>query len=81
MVLGRTPNPCVRCNQWIKFGRLFDYANAVDATHVATGTMQELFIVMTQAIMFPFQKFTEAMMSHVISHMSYLGSRRIVYLE
>ena len=45
------------------------------------GTMQELFIVMTQAIMFPFQKFTEAMMSHVISHMSYLGSRRIVYLE
>ena len=34
---GRTPNPCVRCNQWIKFGRLFDYADAVGATHVATG--------------------------------------------
>lgn len=34
---GRTPNPCVRCNQWIKFGRLFDYADGVDADFVATG--------------------------------------------
>lgn len=34
---GRTPNPCVRCNQWIKFGRLFDYADTVGASHVATG--------------------------------------------
>jgi tRNA-specific 2-thiouridylase len=34
---GRTPNPCVRCNQWIKFGRLFDYADAIGASHVATG--------------------------------------------
>jgi tRNA-specific 2-thiouridylase len=34
---GRTPNPCVRCNQWIKFGRLFDYADGVDAEFVATG--------------------------------------------
>jgi len=34
---GRTPNPCVRCNSWIKFGRLFDHADAVGATHVATG--------------------------------------------
>ncbi|TWU55815.1 tRNA 2-thiouridine(34) synthase MnmA [Rubripirellula reticaptiva] len=34
---GRTPNPCVRCNQWIKFGRLFDYADGVNAEFVATG--------------------------------------------
>jgi tRNA-uridine 2-sulfurtransferase len=34
---GRTPNPCVQCNNWLKFGRLFDYADAVGATHVATG--------------------------------------------
>jgi tRNA-specific 2-thiouridylase len=34
---GRTPNPCVQCNNWIKFGRLFDYADAVGATFVATG--------------------------------------------
>lgn len=34
---GRTPNPCVRCNQWIKFGRLFEYADGVDAQFVATG--------------------------------------------
>lgn len=36
-VNGRTPNPCVRCNQWIKFGRLFDFADGVEAEYVATG--------------------------------------------
>lgn len=33
----RTPNPCVMCNQWLKFGRLIDYADAVGAARVATG--------------------------------------------
>lgn len=33
----RTPNPCVMCNHWIKFGRLFDYADGVGAEFVATG--------------------------------------------
>ena len=34
---GRTPNPCVKCNHWIKFGRLFDYADDIGAEFVATG--------------------------------------------
>jgi tRNA-specific 2-thiouridylase len=34
---GRTPNPCVQCNNWIKFGKLFDYADSVSAEFVATG--------------------------------------------
>jgi tRNA-specific 2-thiouridylase len=34
---GRTPNPCVQCNNWLKFGRLFDYADSVGAEFVATG--------------------------------------------
>ncbi len=34
---GRTPNPCVQCNNWIKFGKLFDYADSVGAHYVATG--------------------------------------------
>jgi tRNA-uridine 2-sulfurtransferase len=34
---GRTPNPCAQCNNWLKFGRLFDYADAVGARYVATG--------------------------------------------
>ncbi len=33
----RTPNPCVVCNNWLKFGRLFDYAESVGAEFVATG--------------------------------------------
>ncbi len=34
---GRTPNPCVRCNDWLKFGKLHDYAERLDARYVATG--------------------------------------------
>ncbi len=33
----RTPNPCVMCNNWLKFGKLFDYADRVGAQYVATG--------------------------------------------
>lgn len=35
--LGRTPNPCVICNNYLKFGKLFDYAESVGAEFVATG--------------------------------------------
>ena len=34
---GETPNPCVRCNEKIKFGALWDYARAIGAARVATG--------------------------------------------
>jgi tRNA-specific 2-thiouridylase len=34
---GRTPNPCVACNARLKFGRLFDHADAIGARSVATG--------------------------------------------
>lgn len=34
---GRTPNPCVRCNDWLKFGKLHDYAQQIGADAVATG--------------------------------------------
>ena len=34
---GRTPNPCVRCNQWVKFGALLDRAETLGADVLATG--------------------------------------------
>jgi len=34
---GRTPNPCVRCNDWLKFGKLHGYARAIGASFVASG--------------------------------------------
>src|SRR5690606_17787047 len=34
---GRTPNPCVRCNDWLKFGKLHEYAKQIDAQFVASG--------------------------------------------
>ena len=33
----RTPNPCVMCNNRLKFGKLFDYADSIGAEFVATG--------------------------------------------
>lgn len=36
-VRGRTPNPCVVCNDDLKFGRLLDYADLAGASTVATG--------------------------------------------
>ncbi|GIW96008.1 MAG: tRNA-specific 2-thiouridylase MnmA [Pirellulaceae bacterium] len=33
----RTPNPCVVCNNWLKFGKLFTYADSLGADFVATG--------------------------------------------
>ena len=34
---GRTPNPCVMCNIWLKFGKLWSYGKQVGADFVATG--------------------------------------------
>src|SRR5438874_3662325 len=34
---GRTPNPCVMCNIWLKFGKLWAYGKQVGADYVATG--------------------------------------------
>ncbi|MCG8586820.1 MAG: tRNA 2-thiouridine(34) synthase MnmA, partial [Pirellulales bacterium] len=38
----RTPNPCVVCNIWLKFGKLFEYADSVGAEYVATGHYAQL---------------------------------------
>ena len=35
---GRTPNPCVVCNTWLKFGKLVDYADSVGAGKLPRGT-------------------------------------------
>jgi len=34
---GRTPNPCIICNEKLKFGRLLDMARGLEANYVATG--------------------------------------------
>jgi tRNA-uridine 2-sulfurtransferase len=34
---GRTPNPCVVCNNWLKFGQLFEFAKTLGADRIATG--------------------------------------------
>ncbi|MHB1426230.1 MAG: tRNA 2-thiouridine(34) synthase MnmA [Gemmataceae bacterium] len=34
---GRTPNPCVVCNNWLKFGQLWNYARQLNADFIATG--------------------------------------------
>src|SRR5687768_3244765 len=34
---GRTPNPCVVCNNWLKFGKLWSYGKQLEADFIATG--------------------------------------------
>lgn len=34
---GRTPNPCIRCNEWVKFVELMRRAELLEARYVATG--------------------------------------------
>ena len=34
---GRTPNPCIVCNQKLKFGKLLRFADYLEADYVATG--------------------------------------------
>lgn len=34
---GRTPNPCIRCNKYIKFGTLLKKAKELSADYIATG--------------------------------------------
>ena len=35
--VGRTPNPCILCNQELKFGKLLNLAYQIEAEYVATG--------------------------------------------
>jgi len=34
---GRTPNPCIRCNEYVKFGALLHKAKELGARYIATG--------------------------------------------
>lgn len=34
---GRTPNPCIMCNRFIKFNKLLEYAISIGANYIATG--------------------------------------------
>src|SRR5258708_9121725 len=39
---GRTPNPCVMCTNWLKFGKLRDFARQVGAEKTASGHYAQL---------------------------------------
>ncbi len=41
---GRTPNPCVVCNTWLKFGKLHDYGRQLQADFVATGHYAQIVV-------------------------------------
>lgn len=39
---GRTPNPCIACNRYVKWEALLDRSLAIGADYIATDTTQEL---------------------------------------
>ncbi|MBY0369840.1 tRNA 2-thiouridine(34) synthase MnmA [bacterium] len=40
---GRTPNPCVKCNEKVKFSRLMDWAMDLGADYLATGHYAQIY--------------------------------------
>lgn len=40
---GRTPNPCVVCNNWLKFGQLWAFGKKLGADFIATGHYAQVF--------------------------------------
>ena len=36
-ISGKTPNPCVRCNEYLKFGKLLEYTKNMGFDYLATG--------------------------------------------
>ncbi len=50
---GRTPNPCVMCNQNLKFGRLIDRADQLGAQYIATGHFARIERALTPALSHP----------------------------
>ena len=34
---GRTPNPCIECNRYLKFGKMFELAKDLNCEYIATG--------------------------------------------
>src|SRR5437764_11202823 len=46
---GRTPNPCVVCNNWLKFGKLWSYGQQLDADFIATGHYAQILFQNGQA--------------------------------
>jgi tRNA-specific 2-thiouridylase len=53
---GRTPNPCVMCNQNLKFGRLIDRADQLGADFIATGHFARIEKVVGRASSLPSSK-------------------------
>jgi tRNA-specific 2-thiouridylase len=47
--VGRTPNPCVVCNTWLKFGKLWTYGRQLEADFIATGHYAQLLRMEGQA--------------------------------
>ena len=50
---GRTPNPCVMCNQNLKFGRLIDRADQLGAKFIATGHFARIERTLTPSLSHP----------------------------
>lgn len=40
---GDTPNPCIFCNRFLKWGYLLDFARSIDADYIATGHYARIF--------------------------------------
>ena len=49
--VARTPNPCILCNRWFKFGKLASYADAIGVDFIATGHYARIAVVDDRVIL------------------------------
>ena len=50
---GRTPNPCIRCNQYLKFERLLAKAKSLGAEYLATGHYANIVVRRPSSVVHP----------------------------
>jgi tRNA-uridine 2-sulfurtransferase len=72
---GRTPNPCVMCNQNLKFGRLIDRADQLGADFIATGHFARVDKIVGQASSLSGSKHKNDRQDACPTHVRYLLKR------
>lgn len=64
-VKGQTPNPCIACNKWIKFGLLWQQAQQFGAQYLATGHYARIVYNKARGIYELLRERTGAKISHM----------------
>ena len=69
---GRTPNPCIDCNRYLKFGSLLEKTSALGFDYIATGHYakiereKERFFLKTPVLIIPEEKYLSTLILYLM---------------